>query len=260
MYMISKNITEKKRMTFIFFGFYAASAVLLILIFTVFWNRNSADGISRAGKNHLSGDDQLLQAEDLLQERLNNVQYADKKFASLLADSGIKANFDTIFNKIQEKESAFRHAVDSISGMEVSVRNLGKFNQIISSYKSALENRNAIDDIQKGITLGSKQFHKDQQALIQLRDNLLKKDSSIAGLNEQLKTGADQKDRYAVSFPSTDYKLLKNENKYLKSELKLMEMKLTNQRNSKNIVSDEDKTFVNAQLKTSSKTSASTKN
>jgi len=244
--MIFKNLDEKKRMTWIFAGFYTSAAMLLILIFTVFWDSRNGEGNGIAKNMRLSGNEQLTQMDNLLQDHLNGLQYLDKKFASLLIDSGMNANFDTTYNKIRNAESAFSNAIDSIDRITVNAKYLGKFNQIISSYKSALENRKPMDDMQQGVTLGCKQINNNQQALIKFKTDLLKKDSSIAELNEQLKPGSV--DRYAVSFPNSDFKLLRNENKYLKSELKLMEARFGSQRNSKNSLTDENKTIVNVKL------------
>jgi len=250
MYMTFKNTTEKKRMTYIFAGFYSSAAILLILIFTIFWENNSTN-------SGVSGDQELTQIDNVLRDHLNGLQYLDKKFASLLIDSGIKADFDTTFNKARKAELAFSSAIDSIGRSAVSAKNMGKLNQIIFAYKTALENRKAMDDMQQGITLGSKQIRNDEQTLLRFKNDGLKKDSSITELNGQIKS--KPADRYAVSFPSSDYKLLRNENEYLKSELKLMEIKFAEQRNHKLRLNEEMEEYANLQVTDQAKSSVNRK-
>lgn len=255
--MTAQHISEKKKITFLFAGFYSVSALLLVFIFTVFWNGPSGGAIDQKNKR-LSTDEQLSQIDNLLQDHINGLQFLDKKFAALLLDSGIKANFDSTYNKIQKAELAFKNALDSIDGKVVVSRNAEKLNLIISSYKSALENRKPIDDMQHGITTGSKQNNNDQHGFAQFKSEISRRDSTIAALYEQLKQG-DHSDRYAMSFPSTDYKLLKNENKYLKSELKVMEAKLSGQRSSKASLNEANKAYANMLITDPAKSSTNNK-
>ena len=255
--MTAQHTSEKKKITFLFAGFYSASALLLVFIFTVFWNGSSGGAIDQKYKR-LSTDEQLSQIDNLLQEHIKGLQFLDKKFAALLIDSGINANFDSTYNKIQKSELEFKNAIDSIEGKVMETKNIEKLNLIISSYKSALENRKPIDDMQHGITTGSKQNNNDQRGLEQFKSEISRRDSTIAVLYEQLKQG-DHSDRYAMSFPNTDYKLLKNENKYLKSELKVMEARLSGQRSSKASLNEANKTYANMQLTDPPKSSTNAK-
>ncbi len=238
-----QTASEKKKLISLFAVFYGLSAIMLIMIFTVFWNGDSTETVDLKGKR-LTTDDQLAQVDDVLHNHLNGIQWLDKKFASLLTDSGMKADFDLTYNQIQHAELAFRKAIDSFDGRSVPTRIIGRYTEIISTYKAALENRKAIDDMQRGIAQGSKQLNHDREALAQLKSNILRKDSVALITSDELKSDK-RSDRYAASFPSADYDLLKSENKYLKSELKLLEERISGQRNSKSSLNEARKTYFN---------------
>jgi len=238
-----QTTSEKKKLISLFAVFYGLSATLLIMIFTIFWNGGSTDIVDLKGKR-LTTDEQLAQVDDVLHNHLNGLQWLDRKFASLLTDSGMKANFDPTLNEIQRAELSLRKAIDSFDGRSVPTRIIGRYTEIISMYKSALESRKAIDDMQRGITQGSKQLISDREALAQMKSNILKKDSAEIATSDELKSDKHS-DRYSASFPSADYDLLKSENKYLKSELKMLEERVSGQRNSKNSLNEARKTYFN---------------
>ncbi|HTS44496.1 MAG TPA: hypothetical protein VMH01_08880 [Puia sp.] len=218
------NISEKKRITRLFAGFYALSAVLVIMILTVFWS-NETFTANQGNKKyvHLSGKQLLSQTDNFLNDYVETLQDLDKKYAALMIDSGIKANFDPPATRILQTEQSLRSAIDSIDKVTSYGKNKIVLVQLLSSYKDILENRRTIDDMQRAVLNMSKQLNGDQKNLSRLQSDASMKDSTIAALENRIRL------RRSEVFPSSStksaYILLEKENDYLKSEIERLKKK-----------------------------------
>ncbi|PWT73447.1 MAG: hypothetical protein C5B59_13390 [Bacteroidetes bacterium] len=229
--MISNNsvMTERKKMTWIFSGFYVASILLLILTLTVFWDSAISDQPRDKNGLKLTMNQQLSNADRVLNDNLVNLQQLDNRFIGLLADSGIRANFEPLVNKIISTELLLRKNIDSIKTSNATKRNAWQFNDITAPYLAVLDSRRALDNLQKAVSLGSKQMDTDQQYIARLKGDLSQKGISNAEIENMARI---QKPSYSLNSSSSDLRLLRAQNEFLKSEMRILQMKNAKLQNS----------------------------
>jgi len=216
------SANEGRRLTLIFAGYYFCSLILIILLLTVFLvNRASDRSLGYNRTNGLNGEQQLAQACTLLQERLRNLQLLDEKYTTLIRDSGVKANFEVLTEKIKHSEMALGRVIDSVDKLSIYGKMRGQLNQLSYSCKAVLEYHRSVDELQVAVAVASKQLNRDQQTLIALSRSISKRDSIISEF--RVHTQSDNMGKYEPGLTNADYRLLKSENNYLKSELELMQ-------------------------------------
>lgn len=222
--MSPTNISEKKRITWLFAGFYALSAFLVIMILTVFWNNETASA-NQGNKKYirLTGNQLLAQTDNFLNDYVETLKDLDKKYAALMIDSGIKANFELPAARIFQVELSLRNAIDSIDKVTSYGKNKIALVQLLSSYKDILENRRIIDDMQRAFLNMSKQLNGDQKNLSMLQSDATMKDSTIAALENSIRLR--RSDIVPSSSAKSAYVLLEKENDYLKSEIERLKKK-----------------------------------
>jgi hypothetical protein len=215
------STSEKQKLSLLFAGYYVSSAVLILLLLTVFLVNRASDHLDNGRKNGLTGEQQLAQACSLLQERLRDLQQLDEKYTILIRDSGVKANYDVLTGRIKNSEVALRRVIDSVDKLSLYGNMRDQMNQLSYSCKAVLEYHRSIDELQQAVALASKQLNLDQRSLIGLSRTIAKRDSIIADI--KVHSQSDNNSRYDSKFSDADYRLLKSENNYLKSELELMQ-------------------------------------
>jgi hypothetical protein len=168
----------------------------------------------------------IARAGDVLQGRLRDLRRLDEKYLALLRDSGIKANFDTLASRIKTAEANLERTIDSIDKIRLYGKKRVQLDQLNYSCKLVLEGHHSIDELQHAVVVGSRQISNDQQAILELSHAVRKRDSAITGF--KMRSGDNNSGKFDIRFPDADMRLLQSENKFLQSELDLMQRNYQN--------------------------------
>jgi hypothetical protein len=249
-----KKMKEKKRMLFLFTGYYIFSVILLLAVLTVFWENRPLDRSAKAKKQApLSDEQKLAQATSLLQGHLKDLQQLDEKYIKLLKDSGIAADFDGLASKISFEELAFNKTIDSIDKTALYGRTIDKVNQLVFSCRSILENHRSIDLFEQSVAAGSKKLDSDRQVLQKLSSNLTIRDS--VNQPSKIQTTPDHPEKSEAKTSDADYRQLRSAYNSLKSELEELERKFDTMSDLKNASSSLNKIGSNQHLNETGKSS-----
>jgi hypothetical protein len=216
-----RNSTQKKKLTYLFAAFYGLACTLLVLVLTVFWNNPGPEQNSSTADLFQIGNLKLQRANDLLSNHLQKLQALDQRYVSLLSSPVLNPGLDSASSEIKKAEREFRQEIDSVDKAAAKDNEIAKFNQTLSYFKSCLESRRYSDNMQVFVAGASRQLAEVRGQMDTLKKLLLEKDSSIAEMKTQTGSGYQNKNESAIS--RTDYQLLKSENRYLKSQLDVLE-------------------------------------
>lgn len=219
--MKPKNSEEIKKLQLRFAGFYGISLVLIIIILSSFWGPLPAPTIKGkkiALTGNTSQEHQILLADELLHERLDQLQKLDLRYTILLTDSATGSGLKTIIETITASEEAFGRLIDSVyeSGKNYSPDNMRKFENLATSFRTLLENRAYSHKRRNAVSSPGINSGNDQREMLTLKKDLSEKESQLEKLEKELKAAQNHKYSYPVS---PDDKL-KQENDFLKMALR----------------------------------------
>lgn len=219
---VGRNIKLK------FAGFYLASVLLMILIGITFW-KNNPQPIQQATLKSVPGtknsvEHQVVLSDELLHNRLSQLQELDKKYALLLTDSTLSSfQLDSANKIILNAEALFRKTIDSVEQENKqynSVDNENMLTNMTDAFSISLENRRSANNIRMALVTSRKGMNTDQKSLLQLQNELQKKDDRIAELEASLKTKP-----VVASINTSDNNDLIKRNESLRTDIKTMEDK-----------------------------------
>ena len=135
--------------------------------------------------------DMLIANNNVLSSRINVLQQLDQKFADKLSESGDKKILDSINLQIFVQEEVFRGTIDSIflnsaSQPDTNLNILS--NNMISSYRSILNNRQAITGLRNAINLNSTNLSPNKKELLKLQNELQQKSNQLLTLENSIKS------------------------------------------------------------------------
>ena len=138
----------------------------------------------------------LIANNNVLSNRINLLQQLDQKFADKLSESGDKKMLDSINLQIFVQEEVFRGSIDSIflnsaSQRDTNLNNLS--NNMVSSYRSILNNRQAITSLRNAINLNSTSLSPDKKVLLKLQNELQQKNNQLLTLENSIKSMGKEK-------------------------------------------------------------------
>ena len=133
----------------------------------------------------------LIENNNVLSSRINLLQQLDQKFADQLAESGDKKILDSINLQIFVQEEVFRGSLDSIflnssSQPDTNLNILS--NNLVSSYRSILNNRQAITGLRNAVNLNNISLSPDKKVLLKLQNELQQKNNQLLTLENSLKS------------------------------------------------------------------------
>jgi hypothetical protein len=134
--------------------------------------------------------DMASAGNELLATRLSAIQQLDRQYADLITATKDKKRLDSVSNLIDAQEAGFKKAIDSISLNSQGQADSGSnklFNNIVSSYKSILQNRSSIRSLRNAVNVGETDSKPDEMALLRTQNTLQEKDDRIAVLENELK-------------------------------------------------------------------------
>lgn len=134
--------------------------------------------------------DMLLANNNILAGRINSLQQLDQKFADQLSGAGDKKILDSVNLQIFVQEEILRGSIDSIflnstRQPDSNLNNLS--NNIIASYRSILNNRQAITGLRNAINLNSTNLSPDKKVLLKLQNELQQKNNQLLSLESSIK-------------------------------------------------------------------------
>lgn len=140
--------------------------------------------------------DILLANNNILAGRINSLQQLDQKYADQLSMKGDKKMLDSINLQIFVQEEILRGSIDSIflnstRQPDSNLNNLS--NNIISSYRSILNNRQAITGLRNVINLNSTSLSPDKKVLLKLQNELQQKNNQLLSLESSIKNNVVEK-------------------------------------------------------------------
>jgi hypothetical protein len=233
---------EKKRLSLIFAGYYISSAIILVLLFTVFLADRQPDQ-RWSGNRPLTDDERLQRATDILQGRLADLQALDTKYIDLLKDSGVNANFDGLTARIKLAEADLEKTIDSVDRMALYGSKREKLDHLNYSCKAVLDGHRSVDQLENALVLSSRQISKDQQAIRSLSGSVQTRDSLISDF--KVRNQGNISPNLDARFPGGDYRLLQSENNFLKSELEVIRRRYNDLYSLQNPQDNENKSAEN---------------
>ncbi|MEO6316375.1 MAG: hypothetical protein ABIU63_05100 [Chitinophagaceae bacterium] len=227
------NFTDRKKRIITFAGLYVGSIILLFFIFSAFGVRFSVNDQQSAGSAAFAGaapDMEFIQTDSALHAALHALQLSDARY-SLLPDTVSlqvkKMTMDAIINN----EKDLKNSIDSIDILTASGTGNGRglmYQNMLSSFRAALNERQALKNIQGMIAAGKTPFSTGQQNMLQWKDEISRKEDEISRLGMQLKAyqsgsvlassaGASEADKGEIELLKTAFTTQQNEYAALKS-------------------------------------------
>ncbi len=173
-----------------FAGLYAASVILMFFIFSAFGVSFSVNGKQPdnqfAGKR-TAAENEVIQTDSLLHAGLRMVQLSDERLR-LLGDTASALQQIEAAMQVNNNVIALKNALDSIEILSAASAGGGTLSKMmINTFRAALNERQALKNMQSSITTGKTRLSANQQDDMQWRDQLLRKDNEINRLELQLK-------------------------------------------------------------------------
>ncbi len=157
----------------------------------------------------------LSRQSDSLQSKFNTILFLNKKYASLISNKNIDSiqlqNLDSLNILITHNQLVFLENLDSlqISNSNVYDRSsYGLLQRITNSYRSALEESDAINSIRNSFNIGNTNYSFDQNIMNDIQNKLKEKDAQIADLSLKLSA---YKNFAQTSSPANYSKLIKQQ-------------------------------------------------
>jgi hypothetical protein len=127
---------------------------------------------------------QLLQADNLLHQRLQAVQEADNRYTELLTIGTTTAQQDAESGRIAQAEMALQQSIDSLEKRYAAAKN-ADLARLLQFFRASLQNRQAASDLRMALSAESEDSVSMQQTVVQLRADLRERDRRIATLEQE---------------------------------------------------------------------------
>ncbi|MEO5684336.1 MAG: hypothetical protein ABIQ88_16975 [Chitinophagaceae bacterium] len=222
--MRPKNFTARKKRILTFAGLYAASVILIFFIFSAFGVRFSVndqkqdDPSAAVQAMVLNTNNDVLRTDSFLHASLYKLQVQDVAYL-LLPDTASSTRRNNAAMAIGNGELAFKKSIDSIEQMTAVYTGAGAGNvmyqNMINSFRSVLEERRALKNIQSSITTGKSTAGSGSLDVQQWRNELALKENEITRMETALRALQDKS--FAVSKTSGGDEAQKGENELLKT-------------------------------------------
>ena len=190
--MRPQNFTERKKLLFRFAALYAASIVLLAIVFAVagfhisFGDQKSV--VSADISSQPLAGNSIASADSLLHARIYRLEQLDKQYTLLPADTGSDISRNLVIATTITEEQAFKKSIDSIEQMSAVYAGAGNpalYKNMISSFRTWMEQRMALRHM-AGLRT-SAAGSGGQADLLQVKNELLQKDIEITRLKTAIK-------------------------------------------------------------------------
>ncbi len=193
-YMNTTNTGELKSAKLKFIALYAASIITIGIIMAAMWGPLPAvpkkNAASTAEVDSLK-DNEVLTADKLLHSRFNELYNLDEQYNMVKANTNSNAA-NPLFEKIDIAEQSLQKTIDSLDNTKANFEfpsSQQKIASILASFKNALSNHKTAINSNSFIGTNPNNNQEDKQLVIQLKDDLQKKDERIKGLENNLKAG-----------------------------------------------------------------------
>ena len=188
------NNSDKGKKVVIFSLLLLATAAISFMLGAILWQKKEVS-VAATPVNKNAGAagvkyDMLVKDNDVLASRVNTLQQLDQQYAGLLTDSNSQEQLNSINKDIYIQEEVFRGSIDSIflDAPGLADSSLNKlFNDIISGYRSILENRRSISSLRTAINMNKTGLKPDEMAMLKNQNELQEKTNKIATLESELK-------------------------------------------------------------------------
>ena len=138
----------------------------------------------------------LITSNELITAHLDSLRTLDENYGTLLTGSNNRHKIDSIYRRINVEEKLLQNSLDSLllnNTEQVSSDYNRLFTDIISTYRSVLQNRQSMNRLRNFVKLGEKKFDPDEIAMLQNQEELQEKDSRIESLEAMLTTLSQKK-------------------------------------------------------------------
>ncbi|MEJ7737746.1 MAG: hypothetical protein WKF97_09995 [Chitinophagaceae bacterium] len=214
--MKPKNIEQRNKIIIRFAGFYTASIILIIIIFSAFSDKSlpvqqdrTVSFVEKKADTSTSFEqEQVLLETGLLYSPLKNLRQLDERYAGLLKDAADLPKLETTRKIITANQQEYKNRIDSIERGAVKYKsdiNAKFVEQIVAFSRLALENRNDWYKLQAAApqqsTVAEQQPERqvndtqvsdnqaaDKQAIARWQREVLKKNERVSDLESQLKS------------------------------------------------------------------------
>jgi predicted nucleic acid-binding Zn-ribbon protein len=184
------NNTRKKNMTL--------SVVALLITagiaFLLFSSLKQMDEVNITAPNKSGSilsavqENKLLQYDELLHTRLNNLQELDNQFADLVGSTAQAKNYDSLNMIILQQEESFRKSMDSVNRQAKTTGEAANpaFLKMLGAFKSVLESRKIAGSLRNAVAISQSSFTPDEKALFKLQQELMTKTNRVTTLENSL--------------------------------------------------------------------------
>lgn len=187
----------KRKRLFIFSMIFVATTCIEFFLIMSLWRQDESFAVTKPENTTIKQPsvspvhyDMAVSGIELLEIELNDIQQLDRQYANLLTATPDKKRLDSVSYLIDAQETGLKRAIDSISRNTPGQADSGLnklVNNIVSSYKSILQNRSSIRSLRNAVNVGEDKVKPDEMALLQTQNNLQEKDDRIAFLENELK-------------------------------------------------------------------------
>lgn len=184
------NLSERRKKLVTLGILLAVTAVLLFILVSSVGQFGSKDE-TVAGNAALpsQNNNDLLQLDESLHNRLGKLQQYDESYANMLSDSTNGKNFDSLNLVIAKQEEVFRIAVDSFERVSDKIPDQTTHDQamrLVNSFKSILQYRKSLSTLRTAVAISNPGFSPDDKQVMQLQADLMDKDDRINELETSL--------------------------------------------------------------------------
>lgn len=137
----------------------------------------------------------LVTSNEVIAAHFDSLRTLDENYGTLLIGSNNRYKVDSIYKLINIEEKLLRNSLDSIllNTTEQGSSDYNRlFTNIISTYRSVLQNRQSMNRLRNFVKLGEKKLDPDEIAMLKNQEELQEKDSRIESL-EAMVTALSQK-------------------------------------------------------------------
>ena len=198
--MVSKEEKKSKR-TIKFLAFFILGVCLIWFVRLLFSNGNPfVFDVARTDVGKGNNVDNIIPAQqrnlllqdEVLHSYLSSLQNFDAEYISILSGGNVVNNTAllNVKNNILLTEIAFNKSIDSVASAMIKYPNKvdeNLFLNMISSFRLALQNRRAINNVRNMLEEKNENLNPDQKILFTIKNELVAKDTKIASLETALK-------------------------------------------------------------------------
>ena len=193
--MKPQNSTDRKKKIIAFSILLLVTAGIGFLLLNSLWQKEGTVAVAKvvATKNNTQGlqSIKLTQYDELLQNKLDDLQQLDEQYTASITSDGNTKNLDSLNGTIHQQEGYFTAAVDSINHAVVvfdDENTKGKFVKMIAAFKSIITYRAAIGSLRNAVAIKSNGFSTDEKTMLKMQDELTAKNNKITLLENSIKT------------------------------------------------------------------------